>query len=336
MRMLNLVVRRLLLAIPVMFGVLVAVFVGLHILPGNVAQAIGGPHANAAQIAAISRQLGLDRPLYVQFWDYLSQLLRGQLGTSLRTHDPVTVDLMQAFPYTLQLTLAAFVLASVFGVAAGVAAAVYRNSWLDNLLMSAVLLGISMPVFWTGILLLLVFAVDLPWFPLSGVLSPGLSVPGPTGMPVLDALVTGNWSGFGDALSHLVLPAVTLATYTVAFIARMTRAAMVDVLGQDYLRTARAKGLASPVIVFKHALRNAALPIVTVMGIQLGSLLSGAVLTETIFGIPGLGRLTITSILFRDYPEVQGIVLLAALLFVLVNLLTDMLYGMLDPRIRYQ
>ncbi|MCL6595263.1 MAG: ABC transporter permease [Firmicutes bacterium] len=334
--MLNLIVRRLLLAIPVMFGVLVAVFVGLHVLPGNVAQAIGGPHATAAQIALITRQLGLDKPIYVQFWVYLSQVVRGQLGTSLRTHDPVTVDLMQAFPYTLQLTLAAFVLASLVGVAAGMVAAVYRNSWLDSALMSLVLVGISMPVFWTGILLMLLFAVDLPWFPLSGVLSPGLTVPGPTGLPVLDGLLTGNWAGFGDALSHLVLPAVTLATYTVAFIARMTRAAMVEVLQQDYLRTARAKGLAGPVVVFKHALRNAALPVVTVMGIQLGTLLSGAVLTETIFAIPGLGRLTITSILFRDYPEVQGIVLLAALLFVLVNLLTDVLYGLLDPRIRYQ
>lgn len=334
--MLNLLVRRLLLAIPVMFGVLVAVFVGLHVLPGNVAQSIAGAHATKAQLELITRQLGLDRPLYVQFWDYFSQVVRGQLGTSLRTHDPVTVDLMQAFPYTMQLTIAAFIIAAIVGIASGVAAAVYRNTWLDNALMSVVLIGISMPVFWTGILLMLVFSVDLPWFPLSGVLSPGMTVGGPTGMPVLDALLTANWAGFNDALSHLILPAVALATYVVAFIARMTRAAMVDVLQQDYLRTARAKGLWGPAVVFKHALRNAALPIVTIMGIQLGTLLSGAVLTETIFAIPGLGRLTITSILFRDYPEVQGIVLLAALLFVLVNLLTDMLYGLLDPRIRYQ
>lgn len=334
--MLVLVVRRLLLAVPVMFGVLVLVFVGLHLLPGNVAQAIAGAHATRAEVALITRQLGLDRPVYVQFWDYFSQLVRGQLGISLRTHDPVTTDIAQAFPYTLQLTIAAFVLASVVGVAAGVAAAVYRNSWLDTGLMSVVLVGVSMPVFWTGILLILVFAVDLPWFPLTGVLSPGLTVNGPTGMPVLDALVTANWHGLADAFSHLVLPAVTLATYTVAFIARMTRAAMVEVLQQDFLRTARAKGLGSRVVVFKHALRNAALPIATIMGIQLGTLLSGAVLTETIFAIPGLGRLTIVSILFRDYPEVQGIVLLAALLFVLVNLLTDVLYGLLDPRVRYQ
>ncbi len=334
--MLVFVVRRLLLAVPVMFGVLIAVFVGLHLLPGNVAQAIGGAHATPAQIALITRQLGLDRPLYVQFWDYLSQVVRGQLGTSLRTHDPVTTDIAQAFPYTLQLTIAAFLIASVVGVAAGVAAAVYRNTWLDTTLMGAVLVGVSMPVFWTGILLILLFAVDLPWFPLTGVLSPGVSVAGPTGMPVLDALVTANWAGLGDAVGHLVLPAVTLATYTVAFIARMTRAAMVEVLQHDFLRTARAKGLASRVVVFKHGLRNAALPIVTIMGIQFGTLLSGAVLTETIFAIPGLGRLTIMSILFRDYPEVQGIVLLAALLFVLVNLLTDVLYGLIDPRVRYQ
>jgi peptide/nickel transport system permease protein len=334
--MLVLIVRRLLLAIPVMFGVLAIVFVGLHLLPGNVAQSIAGVHATQAQIALITRQLGLNRPVYVQFWDYLTQVGRGQLGTSLRTHDPVTEDIAQAFPYTLQLTIAAFVLASVVGVGAGVLAAVYRNSWLDTALMSVVLIGVSMPVFWTGILLILLFAVDLPWFPLTGVLSPGVTVAGPTGMPVLDGLLTANWAGFSDALSHLVLPAVTLATYTVAFIARMTRAAMVEVLQQDYLRTARAKGLASRMVVFKHALRNAALPIATIMGIQLGTLLSGAVLTETIFGIPGLGRLTIVSILFRDYPEVQGIVLLSAFLFVIVNLLTDILYGVLDPRVRYQ
>jgi len=334
--MLVLVARRLILAVPVMFGVLVFVFLGLHLLPGNVAQAIGGAHATAAQIAQITRQLGLNRPLYVQFWDYFSQVVRGQLGTSLRTHDPVTADIAQAFPYTVQLTVSAFLLASVVGVAAGVVAAVYRNTWLDSGLMAVVLVGVSMPVFWTGILLILVFAVDLPWFPLSGVLTPGLSVGGPTGMPVLDGLLTANWHGMGDAFMHLVLPAVTLATYTVAFIARMTRAAMVEVLQQDFLRTARAKGLPGRAVVLRHALRNAALPIVTIMGIQFGALLSGAVLTETIFAIPGLGRLTIVSILFRDYPVVQGIVLLAALVFVVVNLATDVLYGVLDPRIRYQ
>lgn len=334
--MLSFMVRRVLLAIPVLFGALAAVFIGLHVLPGNVAQAIGGPHATAAQVAQIAHQLGLDQPLYLQFWNYLTQILQGHLGTSLQTHDPVTVDLITAFPFTFQLTFAAFVLASVFGVAAGVIAAIYRNSWLDNLLMSAVLVGISMPVFWTGILLLLAFAVDLPLFPLTGVLSPGLVLPGPTHVPVLDGLLTANGPGLADAVSHLVLPAVTLATYVVAFIARMTRAAMVEVLDQDYLRTARAKGVPFRSVVFKHALRNAALPIVTVMGLQLGALLSGAVLTETIFGIPGLGRLMVTSILFRDYPEVQGIALFAALLFVIVNALTDMIYGLLDPRISYQ
>jgi peptide/nickel transport system permease protein len=334
--MLFLIARRVLLAIPALFGVLVLVFVGLHLLPGNVAQSIAGAHATKAQVALITRQLGLNQPIYVQFWDYFSQLLRGDLGTSLRTHDPVSQDIAQAFPYTLQLTFAAFIMASVVGVAAGVAAAVYRNTWLDSSLMTIVLIGVSMPVFWTGILFILVFAVDLPWFPLSGVLPPGMTLPGPTGVPVLDALLTGNWSGLGTALSYLALPAATLATYTVAFIARMTRAAMVEVLQEDYLRTARAKGLASRSVVFKHALRNAALPIATIMGIQFGTLLSGAVLTETIFSIPGLGRLTVTSILFRDYPEVQGIVLLAATVFVAVNLVTDILYGMLDPRVRYQ
>ena len=333
--MLNYVAHRLLWAIPVLLGVLIAVFIGLHVVPGNVAQSIAGAHATAAQIKLLTRQLGLDKPLWVQFWAYLVQILQGNLGVSLQYHNQVTQDIGQAFPITLQLTIAAFIVAGVVGVLAGVLAAAFRNTWLDSVIMVLVLVGISMPIFWTGIMLILALGVDIPLFPFSSVITAGTVLPHITGMPVVDAILSGNWGAAADALRHLVLPAITLATYPVAFITRMTRGAMVEVLSQDYLRTARAKGVREATVVWKHALRNASLPIVTVLGLQVGALLSGAVLTETIFAIPGIGRLMIQAILFRDYPLVQGVVILAASLFVLINLIVDLVYARLDPRIRY-
>ena len=333
--MLNYVAHRLLWAIPVLLGVLIAVFIGLHVVPGNVAQSIAGAHATAAQIKLLTRQLGLDKPLWVQFWAYLAQILQGNFGVSLQYHNQVTQDIGQAFPITLQLTIAAFIVAGVVGVFAGVLAAAFRNTWLDSVIMVLVLVGISMPIFWTGIMLILALGVDIPLFPFSSVITAGTVLPHITGMPVVDAILSGNWSAAVDALRHLVLPAITLATYPVAFITRMTRGAMVEVLSQDYLRTARAKGVREATVVWKHALRNASLPIVTVLGVQVGALLSGAVLTETIFAIPGIGRLMIQAILFRDYPLVQGVVILAASLFVLINLIVDLFYARLDPRIRY-
>jgi peptide/nickel transport system permease protein len=333
--MLTYVVHRLLWAVPVLIGVLVAVFIGLHVVPGNVAQSIAGAHATAAQLRLLTRQLGLDRPLWVQFWVYLGQIAQGNFGISLQYHNQVLQDIDQAFPITLQLTIAAFLIAGVVGVLAGVLAAACRSIWLDSVIMLLVLVGISMPIFWTGIMLILALGVDLPIFPFSSVITAGTVLPHITGLPVVDALLSGNFPAALDALRHLVLPAITLATYPVAFITRMTRGAMIEVLSQDYLRTARAKGLREAVVVWKHALRNASLPIVTVLGIQVGALLSGAVLTETIFAIPGIGRLMIQAILFRDYPLVQGIVILSASLFVIINLLVDLVYARLDPRIRY-
>ncbi len=333
--MLNYVAHRLLWAVPVLLGVLIAVFIGLHVVPGNVAQSIAGAHATAAQIKLLTRQLGLDKPLWVQFWAYLVQIVQGNLGVSLQYHNQVTQDIGQAFPITLQLTIAAFIVAGVVGVLAGVLAAAFRNTWLDSVIMVLVLVGISMPIFWTGIMLILALGVDIPLFPFSSVITAGTVLPHITGMPVVDAILSGNWGAAADALRHLVLPAITLATYPVAFITRMTRGAMVEVLSQDYLRTARAKGVREATVVWKHALRNASLPIVTVLGLQVGALLSGAVLTETIVAIPGIGRLMIQAILFRDYPLVQGVVILAASLFVLINLIVDLVYARLDPRIRY-
>ncbi len=333
--MLAYVVRRLLWAIPVLLGVLIAVFIGLHVVPGNVAQSIAGAHATPAQIKLLTHQLGLDKPLWVQFWAYFVQIVQGHFGTSLQYHNPVTEDIGQAFPITLQLTIAAFLIAGVVGVLAGVLAAAFRNTWIDSVIMVLVLVGISMPIFWTGVMLILALGVDIPMFPFSSVITAGTVLPHITGMPLVDALLSGNMAAAGDAFNHLVLPAITLATYPIAFITRMTRGAMIEVLSQDYLRTARAKGLRERAVVWKHALRNASLPIVTVLGVQVGALLSGAVLTETIFAIPGIGRLMIQAILFRDYPLVQGIVILAATVFVLVNLIVDLIYARLDPRIRY-
>ena len=333
--MFSYVVRRLFWAIPVLLGVLLAVFVGLHVLPGNVAQSIGGPRATHAQIVLITKQLGLNRPIYDQFWIYFTQMIRGQLGNSLQYHTSVVYNLEQAFPITVEISAVAFLIAAILGVLAGTLAAVYRNSWFDNVLMILVLIGVSMPIFWTGIMLILLLGVDYPIFPFTGVITAGASVAHITGMPLVDALLTANWAMVKDSFMHIVLPSITLATYPISFIVRMTRGAMIDVMSSDFLRTARAKGLKESIVVFKHGLRNASLPIVTVLGVQIGSLLSGAVLTETVYSIPGMGRLTIQAILFRDYPLVQGIVIVAALVFVLANIVVDLMYAVLDPRIRY-
>jgi peptide/nickel transport system permease protein len=236
---------------------------------------------------------------------------------------------------TIELSLAALTFAILLGLLIGIVTARRPHSALDTGAMVVVLIGVSMPVFWTGILLLLTFGGILGWLPLGGVLDAGMSVRRLTGMPILDALMSGNWAALRSGLAHLILPAVTLGATAMATIARMARSSMLDVLGLDYVRTARAKGVAEPRVVRRHALWNALLPVVTLIGLQLGLLLSGAVLTETIFALPGLGRLTITSVLARDYPVVQGVVLIGAAIFVLANLAVDLLYAWLDPRIRY-
>jgi peptide/nickel transport system permease protein len=241
----------------------------------------------------------------------------------------------QALPTTIQLTLAALVIAVVVGVSVGIVAATHRGSFLDTLSMSTVLVGVSMPVFWTGILLLILFGATLQWLPIGGTLDNSVTLHRITGMTVLDSVLTGNVDALRSSVQHLILPAVTLALFPMASISRMTRATMVEELGADHVRTARAKGLPRGAVVWKHALRNALIPVVTVIGLQLGLLLSGAVLTETVFALPGIGQLAVTSILYRDYPVVQGVVIIAAFLFVIVNLGVDILYALLNPRIEY-
>jgi len=329
------VARRLLHMLPVLLGISILVFVGMHLIPGDVAQLLLGEKGSEQEIQRLRHQLGLDQPIYIQYLRFLAGVVHGDLGNSIRTRQPVIWEIRQALPVTIELSLAALTFAIVLGLLIGVITARRPHSALDTGAMVFVLIGVSMPVFWTGILLLLVFGGMLGWLPLGGVLDAGMSLPRLTGMPILDSLLSGNWTALRSGLAHLLLPAVTLGATAMATIARMARSSMLDVLGLDYVRTARAKGVAEPRVVRRHALWNALLPVVTLIGLQLGLLLSGAVLTETIFALPGLGRLTITSVLARDYPVVQGVVLIGAVIFVLANLAVDLLYAWLDPRIRY-
>ena len=329
------IARRVLLLIPLLFGISLVTFIGMHVIPGDASSALTGQGVTAADIARVRRQLHLDQPIVVQYGYFLAGIVHGDFGMSLRTHDPVLQDVAQALPTTIQLTLAALVIAVVVGVSVGIFAATHRGSFLDTISMSTVLVGVSMPVFWTGILLLILFGATLQWLPIGGTLANSVTLHRLTGMSVLDSLLTGNVDALRSSVQHLILPAVTLALFPMASISRMTRTTMVEELGADHVRTARAKGLPRGAVVWKHALRNALIPVVTVIGLQLGLLLSGAVLTETVFALPGIGQLAVTSILYRDYPVVQGVVIIAAFLFVIVNLGVDVLYALLNPRLEY-
>jgi peptide/nickel transport system permease protein len=306
----------------------------MRLIPGDPVEVMMGERATTAEIASVRARLGLDRPWPVQFAHFLRRAVVGDFGRSLRTQETVLSEIGQALPVTVELSLLSIVLAAVVGVAAGVIAATRHHSWFDNITMVGVLVGISMPVFWTGLLLMMVGAVFLGWFPVSGLLDEGIRFPRITGLYLLDSLLAGNGVALRSALAHYVLPTITLASIPVAIIARMSRSAMLEEVRKEYVTTARSKGLAERTVTFKHALRNALLPVVTVVGLQFGGLLSGAVLTETIFALPGLGRLAVVSIFSRDYPVIQGIAVVAATLFVAINLLVDLLYLVLDPRIR--
>ncbi len=301
------VIRRLLLAVPVLIGVSILVFAIIRFIPGDPARAIAGVHASPEYIEQVRRDLLLDEGLHVQYYVYLTNLLQGDMGRSTFTGRPVTTELMERFPNTLLLASTAMVIAIIIGMSAGIVSATKRYSLFDNASMLAALFGVAAPVFWLGIMFQLLFSVNLGWFPSGGI---------------------GTWK-------HLVLPALTLGLATTALIARITRSSMLDVLGQDYITTARSKGLVERVVVYKHALKNALIPVVTVMGLQFGTLLGGAVLTETVFSWPGVGRLMVDSILARDYPVVQGAVLVLAVFFVMINLVVDIIYAFLDPRITY-
>jgi peptide/nickel transport system permease protein len=306
--MLSYVAKRFLAMIPVLIGISILLFFMLRMLPGDPAQVLAGQMASPAEIETIRKQLGLDRPVYEQYLSYLSRLVRLDLGRSARTQNPVIEEIWARLPNTVLLAVVAISLACLFGIPAGIISAVRPYSWVDYVVTMGTLFGISMPVFWLGLMLVVVFSVVLRWLPAGG---------------------TGSWQ-------HVVLPSVTLASFVVAFIARMTRSTMLETLSQEYIITARSKGLEEKVVVIKHALKNALIPIVTVVGLQFGLLLGGAVLTETVFAWPGIGRLIVDSILARDYPVIQGTILIFGLLYILVNLAVDLLYAVIDPRIRYE
>ena len=301
------IVRTLLLSLITLFGVSVLIFLMLRVLPGDPARVLAGLNASEEDVARIRQQLGLDDSLLVQYWHFISGVLTGDLGQSARTSRPVSTEIALRLPATLILAVTATLIGSVVGITAGVLAAVRRNTVVDHVVSGVAMMGVSMPVYWLGLLLILLFAVTLGWLPAAG---------------------------SGEPLS-IVLPAVTLAAFSTALVSRMTRASMLEVLGQDYMRTAEAKGAPPFTVIVKHGLRNAFIPVLTVISLQFGALLGGAVLTETVFGWPGIGRLLVDSIGARDFAVVQGIVLVYAAIFILLNVIVDVLYVVVDPRIRY-
>jgi len=338
--MIKFIVDRAVRLVAVLFAITVMSFLFMHAIPGDPVQIRLGDHASPEEIHNLTVSLGLDKPLYVQLGAYLGAVAHGDLGRSIGDTQPVVTKLAQYFPATLELTLGAMVFAITFGIPAGVFAAVRHRSVVDALTMSGVLLGVSIPVFWLGWMLVYAFAVvpthfGLDLFPISGRISLAYLVPVRTHLVVFDALLAGNGRAALDAMWHLVLPAATLGTIPLAIVAKITRSGMLDVLGSDYIRTARAKGLGDRAVVLKHALRNALIPIITVLGLQTGLLLGGAVLTESIFAWPGVGRLAFDAISNRDMPLINGCMLLFASVFVIVNAVVDVLYAVANPRIRY-
>ncbi|GAA0589409.1 ABC transporter permease [Virgibacillus siamensis] len=333
--MLQYIVKRILMLIPVLIGVSILTFSLIHLIPGDPAKSMLGNKATEAQLEALRAELGLNDPYVVQYGRFLGDILQGDLGQSVQSKEDIAVQLMHKLPATIELTIFAMILAVVVGVTAGVIAAVKQYSWFDNLSMTGALFGVSMPIFWLGLMMILFFSVQLQLMPPSGRLSSGIELNTITNFFLLDSILTWNWIAFKDAFFHLLMPGIALGTIPMAIIARMTRSSMLEVMKQDYIRTADAKGLKKHLIIFQHALKNAFLPVLTVIGLQFGLLLGGAVLTETIFSWPGVGRYVYLAVLGRDFTVVQSTILVIATIFVLVNLVTDLLYKYFDPRISY-
>lgn len=329
------IARRLLTALPLAAGIVLVTFFLLRLMPGDPVDIAMGAAGNVTQeeIDSLRQSLGLDRPVWEQTGVFLYGLVRGDLGESIRSRTPVTELLKQALPATLELSFAAVLLSVLIALPVGVMSAVRPRSLWDRVVMSGAFLGISMPPFWLGLVLMTIFSVMLGWLPTSGRLDAGVTVPTITGFLLLDTLLTGRWAEFGQAVRHLILPALTLGAELTAILSRVVRSSMLEVMGMDYIRTARAKGLAEWKVVLRHALRNALIPSVTILGLQFGVLMGGNMIVETIFSWPGLGRLVVDAIFARDYPVVQGAVLLYAITFLLINLLVDVLYTWLSPRI---
>lgn len=335
--MLKFILKRLSFVIPTFIGMTLLAFVLIRLVPGDPIETLAGERGiDPARHAQLLHEYGLDRPVLVQYGIYIARVLKGDLGKSMITQTPVLDEFMALFPATVELALCAIVFALLLGLPAGIIAAVKRNSWLDHGVMGASLTGYSMPIFWWGLLLILLFSVQLDLTPVSGRISVQYFIEPVTGFYLIDTLLSGEEGAFASTVSHLILPAIVLGTVPLAVIARMTRSAMLEVLGEDYIRTARAKGLPAVRVVAIHALRNALIPVVTIIGLQVGVLFTGAILTETIFSWPGVGKWLIEAISRRDYPVLQGGILLLGTVVMAVNLFVDITYGIINPRVRHQ
>jgi dipeptide transport system permease protein len=334
--MLKFFLGRLLVLIPTFIGVSIIAFAFIRMLPGDPVMLLSGERVmDPARHAQIMHELGMDRPMVVQYLSYIGGILTGDFGTSVVTKQPIIKQFFTLFPATLELSLCAIIFAVVLGIPAGVFAAIKRGSFFDQSVMGAALVGYSMPIFWWGLLLIILFSGILRWTPVSGRIDLLYFFPSVTGFMLIDSLLSGQKGAFTSALSHLILPTIVLGTIPLAVIARQTRSAMLEVLSEDYVRTARAKGLSPLRVVGIHALRNALIPVITTIGLQVGVLMAGAILTETIFSWPGIGKWMVDSVFKRDYPVIQGGLLLIAGIIMLVNLIVDLLYGLVNPRIRH-
>ena len=334
--MFSFIAKRLGLVLPTFIGITLLVFALIRLLPGDPVEALSGERGMTTErYERLIHEFGLDRPLPVQYADYLWKAVHGDLGFSTITHEPVFKEFITLFPATIELSFCAMLLALLIGLPAGIIAAVKRNTVWDYSVMGASLTGFSMPIFWWGLLLILTFSVTLGWTPVSGRIAIQFDIPPVTGFMLIDSLLSSDKGAFRSALSHLILPSIALGTIPLAVIARMTRSSMLEVLREDYVRTARAKGASTFRIVGIHALRNALNPVVTTIGLQVGTLLAGAILTVTIFSWPGIGKWLVEAIHRRDYPAVQGGILLSATVIIGVNLIVDVLYGVINPRIRH-
>ncbi|GGN64648.1 MULTISPECIES: ABC transporter permease [Oceanobacillus] len=333
--MVTYILRRLLMLIPVLIGMTLITFSIVHLIPGNPAQVILGETATADAIANLEKTMGLNEPYFVQYWNYILDILQGDLGTSLRSKAEISSEILPYIAATFELTLFAMIFAIVVGVNAGIISAWKQNSWFDLAAMLIALIGVSMPVFWLALMEQWIFAQELGWLPAYGRQDSKDPIAAITHLYVLDSLIHLDFARAGTILKHLILPSIALGTIPMAIIARMTRSSMLEVMKSDYIRTVRAKGSGQFLVIYKHALKNAMIPVITVIGLQTGVLLGGAILTETIFSWPGVGRYVYEAINYRDYPVIQSGILVIAFIFVMINLVVDILYKKLDPRIKY-
>ncbi len=321
--------------VPVLIALSFVIFLMIEAIPGDPARVMLGEHASPQALAELRHKLGLDRPWYIRYALFLKNALKGDFGDSIMSGRPVVDELKEKITATIELSFFAMLIAVVIGILAGFVSAWKKYSIFDYISMLGALVGVSMPIYWLGFMLIILFSLKLGWLPTSGRISATLHLEPITGLYLIDTLIKGNWHAFKDVVSHLVMPAICLATVPMAIIARMTRSSMLEALNQDYIRTAKAKGLGTYRILFIHAFKNAAIPVITVIGLQFGYLMGGAILTETVFSWPGVGRWLLEGILARDFPVISGGTLVVATLFVLINLLVDVIYAFLDPRIRY-